>query len=399
MLPLLSLASVAFLVAAVCWLNQGSQYAGGLYCGQVSGWAFVFLARKKFTLVLKAWTLASRWRPAVTGVQPQPPRARAHVLTTARGAGRPGRGSTHRAARAAKCKPGKPQVSDRRLLVAAPRFQEGQAFARFLGREVKLSVQEWKLGELLRRPSAWRTLRPQDSAPRALVLPRPPPLLWRGDRVCPALLRRRQRFLPAPARLRQEKEPLSASAPTGGGRAAAAAAPGSPCPACLSFQPYLRLFRMGRLMPVTANWDLPPTSLVQPGNSASARVESTAWEPQRDTAGTGCRPSKIGGRIPSLPRQNPTPVTLLGAGARARRVPDAHPQPLPTSSFPSSQPVELATEQNLQMERSLRAKLTVGGGQTLEPQAQTHQEQCFALHRGARPSRGYPAPAGASMDW
>lgn len=47
------------------------------------------------------------------------------------------------------------------------------------------------------------------------------------------------------------------------------------------------------------------------------------------------------------------------------------------------------------MEGSLRAKLTVGGGhpsagggQTLEPHAEGHQEQCFALHLGARLSGG-----------
>lgn len=55
----------------------------------------------------------------------------------------------------------------------------------------------------------------------------------------------------------------------------------------------------------------------------------------------------------------------------------------------------MATEPSLQVEGSLRAKLTVGGGhpsgvggQTLEPHAQSHQEQPFALHRRARPSVG-----------
>lgn len=68
----------------------------------------------------------------------------------------------------------------------------------------------------------------------------------------------------------------------------------------------------------------------------------------------------------------------------------------------------------LQLEGSLRAKLTVGGvhpsaggGQTLEPHGQGQQEQGFALHLGARPSGGAarrgrtdePAEPGAGEGW
>lgn len=57
--------------------------------------------------------------------------------------------------------------------------------------------------------------------------------------------------------------------------------------------------------------------------------------------------------------------------------------------------MEAAAEPSLQVEGSLRAKLTggggqpsAGGGQALQAHAQSHQEQRFALHLQARPSVG-----------
>lgn len=111
----------------------------------------------------------------------------------------------------------------------------------------------------------------------------PTPTCTRRVRVSCAP-RMRTTLPPARFLLLPEKGPLSACAPTGGGRAAAAAKPGSPWSACLSFQS------------VTANWDFPPASLVPPltlpssppgrarapGNRASARVEGTAREPGRE---------------------------------------------------------------------------------------------------------------------
>lgn len=84
---------------------------------------------------------------------------------------------------------------------------------------------------------------------------------------------------------------------------------------------------------------------------------------------------------------------IFRSRTRARRVSGAHLHPLQTFSFESSPRVEVATEPSLQEERSLHAKLTVGGGQpsagggqTLEAHAQSQQEQRFAPHLEARPS-------------
>lgn len=62
--------------------------------------------------------------------------------------------------------------------------------------------------------------------------------------------------------------------------------------------------------------------------------------------------------------------------------------------------MEAAPEPSLQVEGSLRAKLTggghpsAGGGQTLEPDAQSHQEQRFALHLSLFLRRNYRARSG-----
>lgn len=222
----------------------------------------------------------------------------------------------------------------------------------------------------------------------------PTPICTRRVRVSCAS-RMRTTLPPARFLLLPEKGPLSARAPIGGARAAAAATPGSPWPACLSFQS------------VTAIWALPPASLVPPltlppslpgrarapGNRASARAEGTAREPgDSERAGTRSCPSEIGGTIPSPLSADPAPMTFRSR-ARARRVPGAHLHPLQTFSFESSPCVQVATEPSLQEERSVHAKLTVGGGQssaggsqTLEAHAQSHQEQRFAPHLEARPS-------------
>lgn len=148
--------------------------------------------------------------------------------------------------------------------------------------------------------------RVQDAASPGLRSTRrrsPTPASTRRMRVSCAS-RMRATLPPAPFLLLQEKGPLSARAPTGGGRAAAAAKPGSPWPACLTFQP------------VTTIWALPPASLVPPltlppslpggarapGNRASARAEGIAREPRKE------RERELGAAQPD-PRENSLSVS------------------------------------------------------------------------------------------
>lgn len=221
----------------------------------------------------------------------------------------------------------------------------------------------------------------------------PTPICTRRVRVSGAS-RMRTTLPPARFLLLPEKGPLSACAPTGGGRAAAAAKPGSPWPACLSFQS------------VTAIWAFPPASLVPPltlspslpgrarapGNRASARGDSAGTRERARERELGATPARSEGQFPPRLSADPAPMTFRSR-TRARRVPGAHLHPLQTFSFESSPRVEVATEPSLQEERSPHAKLTVGGGQpsagggqTLEAHAQSHQEQRFAPHLEARPS-------------